>query len=526
MANRPRRVLCVYPLVAPCFASFHHSFPFFPGAKAFMPSQGILTIAAYAERRFEVRVVDENARPLTDEDLDWADAVFVSGMHPHKKRMAQIARRAKAAGRLTVAGGPSVSGMPSYHPDFHVLHVGELGDATDLLMDMIAADAPPPSEQIILKTSKKLAIEDFPIPAYHLVDLTQYLVLSVQWSSGCPYTCEFCDIPELYGRNPRFKSPERLVRELDAIMAQQPVGAVWFVDDNLVGNRKAAASLMPHLIDWQKRSGYKLRLAGEASIDLAHEDKLLEMMRDAWFTDMFVGIESADRDTLASISKRQNLRKPILESVQRLNQAGIELSTGVIFGFDNDGPDTADKAINFVRETGIPIVGFNLLYALPSTPLWRRLEREGRILPDEEADESNIQFKLPREQVFEMYRQAVDVLYSPAELYGRFRHNAVHTWPNRLQLPLSRYPIDSPAVRQGLMSTAKVLWKIGAQAEYRGDFWRLARDLVKTRGIDQLVYSGALGHHFIQFRDDILQGRVRLSTFSHREGEHRDAVAA
>jgi radical SAM superfamily enzyme YgiQ (UPF0313 family) len=299
-----KRVLCVYPKVNPCFASFHHSFAFFPGAMAFMPPQGILTIAAYAARMFDVRVIDENATPLTDEDLQWADAIFVSGMHPHKRRMAEIARRAHRFGKLAVAGGPSVSGCPSYHPDFDILHVGELGDATDTLLEALKGSTARRDKQIILQTKNKFPLEEFPIPAYEMIDLTRYMMLSIQWSSGCPFTCEFCDIPELYGRNPRFKSPKRLIAELDAIMKQHPVGAIWFVDDNLVGNRKAAMALMPHLIEWQKQTGYQMRLSGEASIDLAANEHLLEMMREAYFTDMFVGIESADRDTLIAISKK------------------------------------------------------------------------------------------------------------------------------------------------------------------------------------------------------------------------------
>jgi hypothetical protein len=204
--------------------------------------------------------------------------------------------------------------------------------------------------------------------------------------------------------------------------------------------------------------------------------------------------------------------------VRRLNEYGIELSSGIIFGFDSDGADTAEKAIAFVRETRIPIIVFNLLYALPSTPLWRRLEKEGRLMPDSEADETNIRFKLPYEVVAAQYRRAVDVLYSPSELYERFRYNAIHTYPNRKALPLSRFSLTNPAVQFGLRSMGRVLWKIGARSEYRREFWRLGGELLKRGPLDQLVYAGATGHHFIQFRDDILQGRVRLSTFSHREG--------
>lgn len=514
-----KRILCVYPRFNPGFASFHHSFQFFPGAQAFMPPQGILTIAAYAERRFEVRLIDENVTALTEADIAWADAVFVSGMHPQRRRMAQIARQARAMGKLAVAGGPSVSGCAEYHPDFHILHVGELGDATDRLFDLIEASCARPAQQIVLTTQEKTPIEDFPIPAYHLLDLKQYMILSIQWSSGCPFNCEFCDIPELYGRRPRYKSAPRLLRELDEIMKQNPVGAIMFVDDNLIGNRKAAKELMPHLIDWQQRTGYQVRFTGEASIDLAGEDELLALMREAHFTDLFVGIESADRDTLVAISKKQNVRMPLLDAVRKLNSYGIEISSGIIFGFDSDGTDTADKAIAFVEQTQVPIIGFNMLYALPSTPLWRRLQKEGRLLPDNEAGESNIRFKLPAETINSMYTAAVENLYAPKALYERFKHNALNTYGNRKKLPMNRYSLASDSVKYGLKAMGRVLWKIGVRSAYRREFWKLAWVLLKNGHMDQLVYAGAMGHHFIQFRNDILAGRVRLSTFSHREGE-------
>lgn len=518
MARASRKVLCVFPAFSPCFASFHHAFPFFPGTVAFMPPQGILTIAAYLPKEWEVRVLDENIRPLTDEDVAWADVVMTSGMHIQRRRMAEISAIAHTHGKITVAGGSSVSACPEYHPDFDILQIGELGDATDVIIARLDQSVERPRVQERVETVNRLDINDFPIPAYDKVPLAAYLVQNIQWSSGCPYTCEFCDIPELYGRKPRAKSIPRLLAELDVIMAQNPAGGIWFVDDNFIGNKPAAKELLRALIGWQQKTGYLLRLTGEATINMAQDEELLELMREAWFTDMYCGIESASLDTLASISKRQNTRTPLLESIRTINKYGIELSAGIIFGFDNDGPDTGERAVAFVRESGIPLVVLNVLYALPRTPLWRRLEKEGRLIPNADAEESNVVFKLPQETIVSMFRDSVDALYNVDDLYARYRYQAENTWPNRKKLPLSRYPLTSPTVRMGLRAMGRVAWELGARSNYRRKFWNVAWEMTREGQLEHLVYMGAMGHHFIRYREDILSGSIPSSTFSHREG--------
>ena len=514
-----RRILCVFPRFSPCFASFHHAFPFFPGAVAFMPPQGILTIAAYLPHKWEVRVIDENATQLTQADIDWADAVLVSGMHVQRRRMAEIAQAAHARGKLAIAGGSSVSGCPEYHPDFDILQIGEMGDSTDDIIRIIDASVERPPEQMVLTTSKRLDIDDFPIPAYDKINLNSYLVLNIQWGSGCPFTCEFCDIPELYGKRTRTKSIPRLLMELDAIMKQRPVGGIWFVDDNLIGDKKAAKLLMPELIDWQGRTGYQMRLTGEASLNLGEDEDLLASMKEAYFTDMFLGIETPDAETLKTISKRQNTRRPIISTIEKLNEYGIEVAGGIIFGFDGETEDQAERAVQFVEEAKFPLVVLNVLYALPRTPLHRRMQKEGRLIPEDPQSGSNIRFQLPNEVIGRQLRSSVDRLYDVKALYSRYKHQAEHTYPNRKELPLSRFPITSPAVRFGARALGRVLWREGVQASYRGEFWKLARNVMADGRPDHLVYIGAMGHHLIRYREDVLAGRIAESTFSHREGE-------
>src|SRR6478735_11889355 len=256
-----RRILCVFPRYTSSFGTFEHAYPLTDGVQAFMPPQGLLLIAAYLPATWPVRFIDENIRPATQEDFEWAEAVFVSGMHIQRQQMNDICRRAHAFDLAVAIGGPSVSACPDYYPAFDYLHVGELGDATNELIARLAHDPSRPEAQVVLKTADRLAMTEFPIPAYELAEVKKYFLGSVQFSSGCPYQCEFCDIPALYGRQPRLKTPEQILTELDAMLDAGIAGAVYFVDDNFIGNKKAARELLPYLIGWQRRRGYPIEFS-------------------------------------------------------------------------------------------------------------------------------------------------------------------------------------------------------------------------------------------------------------------------
>ncbi len=234
-----RRILCVFPRYTSSFGTFEYAYPLTDGVQAFMPPQGLLLIAAYLPEGWPVRFIDENIRPATQEDFEWAEAVFVSGMHIQRQQMNDICRRAHAFDLAVAIGGPSVSSCPDYYPSFDYLHVGELGDATNDLIARLARDPSRPEQQVVLKTLDRLDMTSFPLPAYELAELKSYFLGSIQYSSGCPYQCEFCDIPGLYGRNPRLKSPQQITAELDKLLECGIRGSVYFVDDNFIGNRKA-----------------------------------------------------------------------------------------------------------------------------------------------------------------------------------------------------------------------------------------------------------------------------------------------
>jgi radical SAM superfamily enzyme YgiQ (UPF0313 family) len=511
-----RRILCVFPRYTRSFGTFDNAYPLL-GVKAFMPPQGILVAAAYLPQEWDIRFIDENIRPARAADYKWADAVIVSGMHIQRPQINRINEIAHRHGKITALGGPSVSGCPEYYPDFDLIHVGELGDQMDRMIEYIDLHSDRPPQQIRFETTERLPLNEFPIPAYHLVDLDNYLLGSLQYSSGCPYRCEFCDIPELYGRNPRLKEPEQIIAELDAMRARGNVGAVYFVDDNFVGDRRAALKLLPHLIDWQKRNGYPVQFACEATLNLAQNKELLEMMREAYFCTVFCGIETPDKDALKSISKQQNLmgNMSILDAVQTLNSYGMEAVSGIILGLDTDTPDTGDRILEFIRLSNIPLLTINLLYALPKTPLWRRLELEGRLNFDE-SRESNVEFLMPYDEVVEMWRRVITTAYEPEFLYQRFAYNMEHTYPNRIKRPMSKAVVNKKNIRRGMTILSNILIQVGLFSNYRQTFWKMAGPKLKEGNIENLIHIGSVAHHLITFAQECAQGQQSASFYSQR----------
>ncbi|WP_375494827.1 B12-binding domain-containing radical SAM protein [uncultured Nostoc sp.] len=510
-----RRILCIFPKYSRSFGTFHHAYPLMGKVRAFMPPQGILIVAAYLPKQWEVRFIDENVKSATRADYQWADVVIVSGMHIQKPQINQINELAHRAGKITVVGGPSVSGCPEYYPEFDILNLGELGDGSDRLIEYLDQNLERPQQQIRFETKERLPLTEFPTPAYYLLNINDYFLANVQFSSGCPYRCEFCDIPELYGNSPRMKTPEQVVAELDAMRQSGNLGAVYFVDDNFVGDRRAAMKLLPHLIDWQKRNGYPIQFACEATLNLAQSPKLLEMMREAYFCTIFCGIETPEPDALHAISKDQNLSMPILKAIQVLNSYGMEVVSGIIIGLDTDTPETADRIIEFIRASQIPMLTINLLHALPRTPLWRRLEAEGRLIYDENR-ESNVEFLMPYEQVIEMWRRCITTAYEPEFLYERFAYNMEHTYPNRIKIPNSPSRASAANIRKGLTYLSNILLRVGLFSNYRQTFWKMAKPALKAGNIENLIHVGLVGHHLIKFAQDCAKNEESASFYSQK----------
>jgi len=524
-----RRLLCVFPHYTPAFGTFNHAYRLMKGVRAFMPPQGLLVTAAYMPQAWPVRFIDENIRKATDADFAWADAVLVSGMHVQAAQIHDITARAHAAGKVVMLGGPSVSASPEMYPDIDYLHIGEIGDATDQLIARLDESVARPSAQLRLETKDRLPLQDFPIPAYDLIPLKNYLMLTLQFSSGCPYLCEFCDIPNLYGRQPRLKTPAQVTAELDAMRKQKghpPV--VYFVDDNFIGNRKAAKDMLPHLLAWQKQHGYPLQFACEATLNIAKQPDILRLMRECTFLGIFVGIETPEADALKAMRKNQNVAVPMMESIKTLNDYGLEVTSGIILGLDTDSDDTEARLKDFIDISRIPMLTINLLQALPKTPLWDRLKLAGR-LEDDPGLESNVRFLRPYEEVVSMWRRCIAYANDPERLFARFHDQVEATYVNRV-IPPARGKLNWANLSGALVLAFRVFLHIGLLSNYRKPFWRAARHALRRGQIDAVLGMGFIAHHLIQFTREALRGEQNASYYSTKsraaEPSHAPQLAA
>jgi radical SAM superfamily enzyme YgiQ (UPF0313 family) len=518
-----RRILCVFPRYTPSFGTFNHAYRLMRGVRAFMPPQGLLLIAAYLPASWQVRFIDENIRPATPAELAWADVVMVSGMHIQAPQIRDINRRARAAGRVTVLGGPSPSASPEMYPEIDYLHIGEIGDGTDRLIAQLDLSVAPPAAQICFKTQERLPLADFPIPAYDLIPLKSYLMCTLQFSSGCPYVCEFCDIPGLYGRQPRLKTPQQVIAELDA-MRRQPghPTTVYFVDDNFIGNRKATREMLPHLVQWQKQNAYPVMFACEATLNIAKQKEVLALMQEAQFVGLFIGIETPEADALKAMRKEQNVSLPMLQSISTLNSYGLEVTSGIILGLDTDSDDTESRLKDFIELSNIPMLTINLLQALPKTPLWDRLARDGR-LDDNQARESNVRFLRPYDEVVAMWRRSIAYANDPELLFERFRHQVDATYVNRKIVP-ARGKLTWSNLSGAVVLAFRILLLLGIMADYRRPFWRAFGYSLRRGQIDGAFGMAFIAYHLIEFTREALRGEQNASFYSQARKDREATV--
>jgi radical SAM superfamily enzyme YgiQ (UPF0313 family) len=514
-----RRILCVFPAYTKAFGTFDHAFPLMGPVKAFMPPQGILLIAALVPREWQVRFIDENIRPVLESEFAWADAVLVSGMHIQRKQILDIARRAHRAGKVVALGGPSVSAAPENYEDIDLLHCGEVGDGTLELFRRIDETPARPEQQIIYRTVGRLPMTDFPTPAYRLIDIRQYLLGCVQYSSGCPFTCEFCDIPALYGRNPRLKTPQQILAELDQL-ADGGTPSIYFVDDNFIANPRAAQDLLPHLVEWQRRRDYTVRLSCELTLNVVEYEDILEQMRQAFMTNIFIGIETVEPDALRAMSKKQNVRTPMLEAVEKINSYGIEIAAGIIIGLDTDTPETTDAILEFIEVSQIPIVTPNLLVALPHTPLYERLKKANRLNSGEGRD-SNIEYLQPYEEVVANWKHVIRETYEPRNIYKRYAAQAKRTYRHRKRPVRPLDQLTLPNLRRAIEIFSRTAWRVGICSDYRKEFWKMTRRELRQGNVEAVFQIAMVAHHLITFGRECLTRDVQASAYSARGREER-----
>ncbi|HUL54102.1 MAG TPA: B12-binding domain-containing radical SAM protein [Opitutaceae bacterium] len=483
------KVLLLYPEFPDTFWSFKHALKFIR-KKAGSPPLGLLTVAAMLPPEWEKRVVDVNVRKLRDRDLRWADVIFISAMIAQRASTEALIARCRAAGKRIVAGGPLFTSEHTQFPgvDHFVLNEAEL-TLPPFLRDLAAGAAKP-----LYATAEFPDVRGTPVPLWHLADLRRYASMSVQYSRGCPFDCEFCDVTAKFGHRPRVKEPRQILAELDALCAHGWTGQVFFVDDNFIGNKRALRTeLLPHLIEWQKAHRRKLSFYTEASINLADDAELVQMMVAAGFDMVFIGIETPDDGGLAECHKIQNQGRDLVEDVKRLQRAGLQVQGGFIVGFDSDTPSIFRRQVEFIQRSGIVTAMVGLLNALPDTRLYARLKREGRLVGDSTGDNvsctTNFIPRMSMEELRAGYRRLMKSIYAPRPYYKRVR-----TFLREFKQPKVKFTF-SPGL---WMAFARSVVRLGIIGRERFEYWRLLLwTTVRRPASFQLAVTLAIqGHHF------------------------------
>jgi radical SAM superfamily enzyme YgiQ (UPF0313 family) len=483
------RVLLINPEFPDTYWSFRHALPF-EGKRCAFPPLGLLTVSALLPANWERRLVDLNVQPLRAADIEWADMVFATAMLVQKESLREVVKRCKARGKRVVLGGPYVTTTIEDLPEADHIFLGEAESTLpQFVKDLARGEA-----RHTYQAAERPPLSATPMAHFDLANLKRYSAMSVQYSRGCPFSCEFCDIIEIYGRVPRTKSNQQMLAEFDALYDLKWRGTVFIVDDNFIGNKKNVRKLLPALAQWQKDRGYPFSLITESSLNLADDEALLASMRDAGFHRVFIGIETPVEESLHEAQKSQN-RGDLLNSVKKIQSYGMEVMAGFIVGFDNDPVDIFERQIDFIRRSAIPLAMVGLLNALPDTQLWKRLEREGRLLGEASGNNTvcTFNFKTRMDPAFlvQGYQTIMRTIYSPREYYGRVLDSLKRT-AQQLSRPTHYGPI------RGLTTLTRVLLRLGVIDRERKEFWRFfTHALIKHRKrfADSLRLA-AVGYHF------------------------------
>ena len=413
------RILFIYPEFPATFWSFKHALRFV-NKKSALPPLGILTISSMLPAAWEKRLVDCNVRMLRDEDILWSDMVFISGMTVQKESAQSIIDRVKTFGKTIIAGGPLfTTGYEEFkNVDCFVLNEGEV------TVPLFLEDWENGGMKHVYTSDEKPGIENTPLPDWDLIHVNDYLNLSVQFSRGCPFSCEFCDIIIMNGRIPRTKTTSQMIAEFDAIYAKGWKGGVFIVDDNFIGNKNKVKDLLKNIKVWMKEKKYPFTLFTEASINLAQDEELMMLMREANFDNVFIGIETPDENALKSCDKIQNQNINMIDSIKTIQRNGMAVMGGFIVGFDTDTPKIFDRMVQFIQKSGVVTAMVGLLNALPKTKLHERLSSEGRLLDKPSSGnntDSSINFlpKMDLDVLVNGYRNILEQLFTPRNYYKR-----------------------------------------------------------------------------------------------------------
>jgi radical SAM superfamily enzyme YgiQ (UPF0313 family) len=414
------KVLLVYPKYPESFWSFHHALKFI-GKKSAHPPLGLLTVASLLPDEWEVKLVDLNVENLRDEDIAWADYVFISAMVIQRSSVEDVIKRCLDTGVKVVAGGPLFTMEPEEFDQVNHLVL----DEAEVTLPEFLADLEKGVPKHIYTRREKPQLHNTPVPRWDLIDMNEYAVMTVQYSRGCPFDCEFCDITALFGRRQRLKPVDKMLAELDAIYRRGWRGSVFIVDDNFIGNKSTLKNeVLPAIIAWMEEHKHPFWFTTEASINLADDEELMDMMRRAGFIHVFVGIETPHEESLNECNKFANMNRNLVSSVKKIQNYGMQVSGGFIIGFDSDTPSIFERQIKFIQESGIVTAMVGLLNAPKGTRLYERLQRENRLLSQHFSGNNtdyslNFIPKMNRQTLIDGYRKVVETIYDPARYYER-----------------------------------------------------------------------------------------------------------
>ena len=486
------KALLISPRYPDTFWSLRYAVQF-SQAKAMFPPLGLLTVASMLPADWTKKVVDLNVQPLTDDHLGWADIVFISAMTIQSESVDEVIGRCKKRGLKIVGGGPHFSRWPEGYQDVDHTVLGEAEEILPvLLQDLQEGRAKP-----VYRADRFPELLATPPPSWELINLADYVNASIQFTRGCPFSCEFCDVVLLFGRRPRYKSVAQIITELDALYRAGWRGEVMFVDDNFIGNPGKARELLAAVAAWQKERAYPFEFITQASLNLAENPELMSLMSRADFKRIFIGIETTFADSLEECHKHQNKGRDMIEAIRALQGAGMEVMGGFIVGFDADPPTIFDDLVRLIQTGGIPRAMIGMLSAPPGTPLWDRLEKEGRLLGWPNGDNAmntgalNFVPTMGKERLVAGYKSMVERLYEPKAYFERVLTFFAHHRANGNQV--RRLPTAGEV--QSLLS---IMWTLGVRESGRRAFWSfLAQVLMKYRHLfAEAIFAAACGYHF------------------------------
>lgn len=459
------KILLVYPQYPDTFWGFKHALKFV-SKKASVPPLGLLTVAAMLPEKWDKKLIDMNVVNLTDDQIKWADYVFISAMAVQEKSVREVITRCKQIGARTVAGGPLFTSSREEYDSVNHLVLNE----AEVTLPLFLADIENGSTKHLYSSETRPDISNSFTPIWSLIDMSKYFSMNIQYSHGCPFNCEFCDITVLNGHEPRTKSKDQILAELQALYEQGWRQSVFIVDDNFIGNkRKLKEEILPEMIKWMEQKKHPFTFHTEASINLADDEELMQMMVAAGFDKVFVGIETPNEESLMECSKSQNVKRDLVASVKKIQNHGIEVMGGFIVGFDSDPLSIFKNQINFIQKSGIVTAMVGLLNAPPGTRLYQRLRNENRILKGFAGNNTdgsmNFIPKMDHDVLIKGHKEIVSTIYSHKNYYERIRAF------------LREYKPRNSVIRrihfQDILSLLKSMWVLGIKENGKLQYWRL-----------------------------------------------------